>query len=195
MSGHWEWLLFTPLADCLLPNTVLSLWAPINVPFILCALQPTVPASLDLQVIDSSDVVVQVLDARDPMGTRSPHIEAYLKKEKPWKHLIFVLNKCDLVPTWATVSSARDPKPTVEASRASHSLAHQYIDSKQQAIEVSHSGGCPYCPYWQRASTCTGAGQSHLPSPGGGSCRLLCPPSGGSCQSLTTSPLCSINCI
>ncbi|XP_008848428.1 nucleolar GTP-binding protein 2 [Nannospalax galili] len=54
------------------------------------------------KVIDSSDVVVQVLDARDPMGTRSPHIEAYLKKEKSWKHLIFVLNKCDLVPTWAT---------------------------------------------------------------------------------------------
>uniref|UniRef100_A0A8C0HTY2 Nucleolar GTP-binding protein 2 n=1 Tax=Balaenoptera musculus TaxID=9771 RepID=A0A8C0HTY2_BALMU len=55
------------------------------------------------KVIDSSDVVVQVLDARDPMGTRSPHIETYLKKEKPWKHLIFVLNKCDLVPTWATL--------------------------------------------------------------------------------------------
>ncbi|XP_004372150.1 nucleolar GTP-binding protein 2 isoform X1 [Trichechus manatus latirostris] len=54
------------------------------------------------KVIDSSDVVVQVLDARDPMGTRSPHIETFLKKEKPWKHLIFVLNKCDLVPTWAT---------------------------------------------------------------------------------------------
>ncbi|XP_042295688.1 nucleolar GTP-binding protein 2 [Sceloporus undulatus] len=54
------------------------------------------------KVIDSSDVVVQVLDARDPMGTRSPHVEAYLKKEKHWKHLIFVLNKCDLVPTWAT---------------------------------------------------------------------------------------------
>uniref|UniRef100_A0A8C5S9K9 Nucleolar GTP-binding protein 2 n=1 Tax=Laticauda laticaudata TaxID=8630 RepID=A0A8C5S9K9_LATLA len=54
------------------------------------------------KVIDSSDVIVQVLDARDPIGTRSPHVEAYLKKEKPWKHLIFVLNKCDLVPTWVT---------------------------------------------------------------------------------------------
>ncbi|NXI56184.1 NOG2 protein, partial [Chloroceryle aenea] len=54
------------------------------------------------KVIDSSDVVVQVLDARDPIGTRSPHVESYLKKEKHWKHLIFVLNKCDLVPTWAT---------------------------------------------------------------------------------------------
>ncbi|XP_042649452.1 nucleolar GTP-binding protein 2 isoform X2 [Tyto alba] len=57
------------------------------------------------KVIDSSDVVVQVLDARDPMGTRSPHVESYLKKEKHWKHLIFVLNKCDLVPTWATLHS------------------------------------------------------------------------------------------
>uniref|UniRef100_A0A8C5LWL5 Nucleolar GTP-binding protein 2 n=1 Tax=Leptobrachium leishanense TaxID=445787 RepID=A0A8C5LWL5_9ANUR len=54
------------------------------------------------KVIDSSDVIVQVLDARDPMGTRSPHIETYIKKEKQWKHLLFVLNKCDLVPTWAT---------------------------------------------------------------------------------------------
>ncbi|XP_056331321.1 nucleolar GTP-binding protein 2 [Danio aesculapii] len=54
------------------------------------------------KVIDSSDVIIQVLDARDPMGTRSQSIESYLKKEKPWKHLIFVLNKCDLIPTWVT---------------------------------------------------------------------------------------------
>lgn len=47
---------------------------------------------------------MQVLDARDPMGTRSKYIERYMKKEKPFKHLIFVLNKCDLVPTWVTVS-------------------------------------------------------------------------------------------
>uniref|UniRef100_A0A8C5B5Z1 Nucleolar GTP-binding protein 2 n=1 Tax=Gadus morhua TaxID=8049 RepID=A0A8C5B5Z1_GADMO len=55
------------------------------------------------KVIDSSDVVIQVLDARDPMGTRSQSIETYMKKEKPWKHLIFVLNKCDLIPTWVTL--------------------------------------------------------------------------------------------
>jgi nuclear GTP-binding protein len=44
----------------------------------------------------------QVLDARDPMGTRSPPIERFLKKDKAHKHLIFVLNKVDLVPTWVT---------------------------------------------------------------------------------------------
>ncbi|XP_048413802.1 nucleolar GTP-binding protein 2 isoform X2 [Stegostoma tigrinum] len=68
------------------------------------------------KVIDSSDVIIQVLDARDPNGTRSAHIEAYLKKEKPWKHLVFVLNKCDLVPTWATkrwVASLSHEYPTL----------------------------------------------------------------------------------
>ena len=45
-----------------------------------------------------------MLDARDPLGTRSKHIEDFMKKEKKHKHLVFVLNKCDLVPTWVTVS-------------------------------------------------------------------------------------------
>ena len=44
-----------------------------------------------------------MLDARDPLGTRSKQIEQFLKKEKPHKHLLFLLNKCDLIPTWATV--------------------------------------------------------------------------------------------
>jgi hypothetical protein len=36
----------------------------------------------------------QVLDARDPMGTRSSLVEARMKdKTKCHKHLIFVLNK------------------------------------------------------------------------------------------------------
>ncbi|KAL6887592.1 GTP-binding protein [Trichoderma longibrachiatum] len=51
------------------------------------------------KVIDSSDVVIHVLDARDPVGTRCKSVEKYLKEEAPHKHLIFVLNKCDLVPT------------------------------------------------------------------------------------------------
>jgi len=54
------------------------------------------------KVIDSSDVIIQVLDGRDPMGTRSKHIEDHLKKDRKHKQLIFVLNKCDLIPTWAT---------------------------------------------------------------------------------------------
>ena len=29
-------------------------------------------------------------------------MERHLKEEKSHKHLIFILNKCDLVPTWVT---------------------------------------------------------------------------------------------
>ena len=56
------------------------------------------------KVIDSSDVIIHVLDARDPLGTRCKSVEQYLKNDAPHKHLIFVLNKCDLVPTRVTVS-------------------------------------------------------------------------------------------
>eukprot|EP00761_Pharyngomonas_kirbyi_P003703 gb/GECH01003707.1/.p1 GENE.gb/GECH01003707.1/~~gb/GECH01003707.1/.p1 ORF type:complete len:683 (+),score=208.91 gb/GECH01003707.1/:1-2049(+) len=54
------------------------------------------------KVIDSSDVVIEVIDARDPMGTRSYYVEKFLKKEKKHKHLVLLLNKADLVPTWVT---------------------------------------------------------------------------------------------
>lgn len=49
------------------------------------------------KVIDSSDVVIQVLDARDPNGTRCRHIETHLRKNARHKHMLFLLNKCDLV--------------------------------------------------------------------------------------------------
>lgn len=58
------------------------------------------------KVIDSSDVVIHVLDARDPEGTRCRSVEKYIREEAPHKHLLFVLNKCDLVPTAVTVSRA-----------------------------------------------------------------------------------------
>ncbi len=56
------------------------------------------------KVIDSSDVIIHVLDARDPMGTRCRSVEKHIRDEKPHKHLVFLLNKVDLVPTWVTVS-------------------------------------------------------------------------------------------
>lgn len=48
------------------------------------------------KVIETSDVLVQVLDARDPMGTRSSEIDE-MAKEKGVK-VIYILNKADLVP-------------------------------------------------------------------------------------------------
>ncbi|ORY70280.1 putative nucleolar GTPase [Pseudomassariella vexata] len=73
------------------------------------------------KVLDSSDVVIHVLDARDPLGTRCRSVEKYLKEEAPHKHLIFVLNKCDLVPTsvaaaWVRHLSKEVPTLAMHAS-------------------------------------------------------------------------------
>ncbi|WAQ87404.1 hypothetical protein PtA15_8A308 [Puccinia triticina] len=52
------------------------------------------------KVIDSSDVILHVLDARDPLGTRCLSVENYLQKEKRGKKMVWILNKVDLVPGW-----------------------------------------------------------------------------------------------
>ena len=54
------------------------------------------------KVLDCSDVVLQVIDARNVPGTRCTHIEKHLRKNAAHKHLVIVVNKCDLVPTWVT---------------------------------------------------------------------------------------------
>lgn len=68
------------------------------------------------KVLDCSDVILQVLDARDIPGTRSRHIEKFLKKNSPHKHMVLVVNKCDLIPSWATrkwVQLLSEEYPTV----------------------------------------------------------------------------------
>lgn len=56
------------------------------------------------KVIDSSDVILHILDARDPLGTMCDSVLEYIKKEKAHKQVVLVINKCDLVPNWVTVS-------------------------------------------------------------------------------------------
>jgi ribosome biogenesis GTPase A len=51
------------------------------------------------QVIESSDVILQVLDARDPESCRSKELESQILAHKDDKKIILVLNKIDLVPT------------------------------------------------------------------------------------------------
>ncbi|KAL1749232.1 NUC091 domain-containing protein [Schizophyllum fasciatum] len=54
------------------------------------------------KVIDSSDVILHILDARDPLGTMCESILEFIKKEKSHKQVVLVINKCDLVPNWVT---------------------------------------------------------------------------------------------
>lgn len=49
------------------------------------------------RVVDNADVILHVLDARDPLGTRSTAIEELVLSNYR-KKLVFILNKADLVP-------------------------------------------------------------------------------------------------
>ena len=85
------------------------------------------------KVIDSSDVVIHVLDARDPLGTRCRSVEKYIRDEAPHKHLIFILNKCDLVPTGVAVSLIfRQSLPNVAHPLSCQSFVVQ--SSSQEAL-------------------------------------------------------------
>ena len=73
------------------------------------------------KVIDSSDVIVHLLDARNPLGTRCRNVEEYVRNNAPHKHLIFLLNKCDLIPVsmaskWVKILSKERPTLAFHAS-------------------------------------------------------------------------------
>lgn len=68
------------------------------------------------KVVDCSDVVLHVIDARDVPGTRCTMIETHIAKNAPHKHLVFVVNKIDLVPNWVAkrwIGELAAVRPTV----------------------------------------------------------------------------------
>lgn len=87
------------------------------------------------KVLDSSDVIVHLLDARDPFGTLCTKLEEYVDKQAKHKHLIYLLNKVDLVPTGITAKWLRilSKKHTALAFHAG-SLENNY--GKQSLINM-----------------------------------------------------------
>jgi ribosome biogenesis GTPase A len=51
-----------------------------------------------VSIISQADVIFEILDARNPIGTRNNMLEDFIKKNAPDKELFLVLNKIDLIP-------------------------------------------------------------------------------------------------
>jgi len=49
-------------------------------------------------VVEKADVILEVLDARDPMACRAPDVESFILGLGKGKKIVLVLNKIDLVP-------------------------------------------------------------------------------------------------
>lgn len=51
-----------------------------------------------VKVVEASDVILEVLDARDPLGCRCLDVERFVRQAGPNKKVVLLLNKIDLVP-------------------------------------------------------------------------------------------------
>ena len=58
------------------------------------------------QIVDMSDVIIEVLDARDPLPCRNTQAETLVSSSQD-KRLVLLLNKADLVPRDVTLSWLR----------------------------------------------------------------------------------------
>ena len=104
------------------------------------------------KVVDCSDIILHVIDARNVPGTRCRMIEEHISKNASHKHLVFILNKIDLVPNWVVkrwIGELAAVRPTIAFhASATHafgkgaliSLLRQfgklYSDKKQISVGV-----------------------------------------------------------
>ncbi|WP_297494916.1 GTPase, partial [Thermococcus sp.] len=94
------------------------------------------------EVIDEADLIVEVVDARDPIGTRNRKLEKLVMEEG--KPLLIVMNKADLVPKeWAeeykrkseipvVFISARERKGTGILRKEIRKLAKPLLDEREK---------------------------------------------------------------
>ncbi|KAJ2453623.1 nuclear GTP-binding protein nug1 [Coemansia sp. RSA 2424] len=102
------------------------------------------------KVVQHADVILEVLDARDPLGTRAPQIERMIMDAGTNKRIILVLNKIDLVPRevvekWLTYLRHEYPTLAFKAS------------TQEQRKNLGHAGAGTKKVANLNTSVCVGA--------------------------------------
>ncbi|KFW65613.1 Guanine nucleotide-binding protein-like 3, partial [Pygoscelis adeliae] len=97
------------------------------------------------KVIEASDVVLEVLDARDPMGCRCPQLEQAVTCSGGDKKLLLVLNKIDLVPKenlekW--LNYLKKEFPTVAFKSATMMKDKTMFTKRRARVDLSRTTEC-----------------------------------------------------
>lgn len=66
------------------------------------------------KVVEAADVILQVLDVRDPMGCRSKHIEELIMNAGSNKRIILILNKIGKMKSMGLIVKDLVPREVVE---------------------------------------------------------------------------------
>jgi nuclear GTP-binding protein len=105
------------------------------------------------KVVEAADVLLEVLDARDPLGCRCTDVEEAIRARHPEKKVLLVLNKIDLVPKsvveeWAAHLKNELPtvlfKSSTNSSKGSKSgkLRHSTVDPALAPRGLLESSQC-----------------------------------------------------
>jgi len=103
------------------------------------------------KVVAAADVILEVLDARDPLGCRCPEIEQSILAADPNKKIILILNKIDLVPGEAVerwLKYLRNEYPTLafkcSTQKQKRNIGHAASNALNNLshTELLQSSGC-----------------------------------------------------